>query len=175
MPHFKSKKIGGQLYDLAHLDPFTFTVTHNAVGHIVRVTFEDHVFTETHDPVVHTPDLIYSRRPRDWRAFDARRWQLSQDLPQLFQTLGGQSVYRSQGKNFFFLRGIIGAAPYAVFFEALRSNRKDADVGVIVRSAYEKDNMTRRASPVSFPRLIDAAARGVNPPVGPSAQIRRRR
>jgi hypothetical protein len=58
MTQFKCKKIGGQLYDLAHLDPFTFTVTHNAVNHIVRVTFKDHVFTETHDPIIHTPDLI---------------------------------------------------------------------------------------------------------------------
>jgi len=141
----------------------------------VRVTFSDHVFTEAYDPDRHTPDLIHSRRHGDLRAFDVHRWELSRDLPDLFRTLGGQSVYRSGGRNFFFPRGNAGQAPYAVFFEAIRSNRRDADVRVIVRSAYEKDAMAMRASPVSFPRLIDAAARGVTPPVGPPARIKRRR
>ena len=175
MQQFKNKRVGGQLYNLAHLDPFTFVVTHNAINHSVRVMFEDHVFTEEHNAAVHTPDLIYSRRNGDWRAFNLRRWQLSLDLPQLFQTIGGQSVYSSQGRNFFFLRGNLADPPYAVFFEALKSNRNDADVSVFVRSAYEKDNMTKWASPVSFPRLIDAASREVAPPMGPAARIRRRR
>lgn len=174
MAQFRNKKIRGDLYDLAHLDPFTFSVTHGETERIVRVIFKDHVFTEAYDPTVHTPDLIYSRHPGDCRAFDARRWELSHDLPELFRTLGGHSVYQSTGKNFFFLRGKAGEAPYVVFFEALRSNRQDADVSVIVRSAYEKESMTRRANPVRFPRLIDAAARGTIPSVGPLAQIKRR-
>lgn len=90
-----------------------------------------------------------------------------------FWTLGGQSVYRSKGRNFFFLHGA-GQAPYVVFFEARQSNREDTDVHIIVRSAYEKESMTRRASPVRFSRLVDAVARGDDPPVGPSAQIKRR-
>ena len=69
---------------------------------------------------------------------------------------------------------MVGAPPYAVFFDPIRSTHKDADVAVIVRSAYEKENMTKRASPVSFPRLVDAVARGVQTPIGPPVQIRRR-
>ena len=174
MPQFKNKKIGGQVYDLAHLDPFKFSVTHDAMDYSVRVSFSDHVFTETFNPGAHTPDLIYSKRVGDWRAFDTGRWQLSQTLPQLFRTIGGHSVYQSKGRNFFFLRGAAGSPPYAVFFEAALSRRDDADVAVIVRSAYEKGGMVRRARPVKFPRLIDATARSVPPPVGPSAQIKRR-
>ncbi|CUH89833.1 hypothetical protein PH5382_03786 [Phaeobacter sp. CECT 5382] len=174
MPYFKNKKIRGQVFDLAHLDPFVFNVTHNETDYSVRVTFEDHVFTAVFNPDDHTPDLIYSRRPGDWRAFDERRWGLSRDLPQLFSTIGGHSVYRSKDRNFFFLRGMAGAPPYAVFFDPTRSTHKDADIAVIVRSAYEKDNMTKWASPVSFPRLVDAVARGVQTPLGPAVQIRRR-
>lgn len=175
MSTFKNKTIGGQLYELSHLNPFRMTVTHGAAEYAVRVTFEDHVFTEAHDPERHTPDLVYSRRAGDWRAFEVDRWQSSKQLPDLFRTLGGHSVYQSKGRNFFFLQGPAGAAPYAVFFEALKSNRIDADVAVIVRSAYEKSSMTRTAAPVKFPRLIDATARGVKTPVGPRAQIKRRR
>ena len=174
MPQFKNKRIAGVDYDLTHLNPFVFPVIHGESEYAVRVTFYDHVFTKAYDPSGHTPDLIYSRRPGDERVFDVRRWELSRDLPNLFQTLGRSSVYQS-GRNFFFLRGKTGEPPYAVFFNAVRSTRQDAGVSVIVRSAYEKDNMARRAHPVSFPRLIDAAARGLAPPVGPPAQIKRRR
>lgn len=174
MPYFKNKKIGGQEFDLAHLDPFSFVVTHDDTDYAVRVTFEDHVFTTAFDPGLHTPDLVYSRRPGDWRAFDAARWQQSQTLPGLFRTIGGHSVYHSMGRNFFFLRGAAGTPPYAVFFEPTRSNRSDTDVAVIVRSAYEKNGMTRWASPIKFPRLIDSVARGIQTPLGPRAQIRRR-
>ena len=174
MPYFKNKKIGGQVFGLAHLDPFSFTVTYENTDYAVRVTFEDHVFTTTFDPVLHTPDLIYSRRARDWRAFDTARWQQSQDLPKLFRTIGGHSVYHSKGRNFFFLRGTVGTPPYAVFFEPTLSNRDDTDVAVIVRSAYEKNGMTRWACPIKFPRLIASAARGTQMPLGPLAQIRRR-
>ena len=174
MAHFSNKTIKGLLYDLSHVDPFTFPVTHGQNTLNAFVTFDDHVFTEAHDPEVHTPDLIYSRRPSGWRAFNVRRWELSRDLPELFRTLGGQSVYRSKGRNFFFLRGEARQAPYAVFFEARQSNREGADVHVIVRSAYEKESMASRASPVRLPRLVDAVARGDDPPVGPPAQIKRR-
>ena len=175
MPQFKNKRIAGVDYDLTHLDPFVFPVIHGESEYAVRVTFYDHVFTKAYDPNAHTPDLIYSRRSGDERAFDVRRWELSRDLPDLFQTLGQSSVYQSKGRNFFFLRGKTGEAPYAVFFEAARSNRQDASVSVIVRSAYEKANMARWACPVSFPRLIDAVAHGLAPPAGPRAQIKRRR
>lgn len=174
MSYFKNKKIGGRIFGLAHLDPFSFTVKHEDTDYSVRVTFEDHVFTTAFDPVLHTPDLIYSRRADDWRAFDTTRWQQSQDLPQLFRSIGGHSVYHSKGRNFFFLRGAAGTPPYAVFFEPMRSNRDDTDVAVIVRSAYEKNSMTRWASPIKFPRLIDSVVRGIQTPLGPSAQIRRR-
>lgn len=173
MAQFRNKTIGGHLYDLSHLDPFTFSVTHAQTVLNVRVTFDDHVFTEAHDPDAHMPDLIYSRRNDGWRAFNVRRWELSHDLPELFRTLGNQSVYRSKERNFFFLRGA-GHAPYAVFFEARQSSREDADVHIIVRSAYEKASMTTRASPVRFPRLVDAVARGTVPPAGPPARIKRR-
>ena len=174
MPYFKNKKISGQVFDLAHLDPFVFNVRHNETDYPVRVTFEDHVFTAAFNQADHTPDLIYSRRSRDWRAFDERRWELSRDLPKLFSTIGRHSVYRSRNRNFFFLRGMVGTPPYAVFFKPIRSTHKDADVAVIVRSAYEKENMTKWASPVSFPRLVDAVARDVQTPIGSPVQIRRR-
>ena len=174
MARFRNKRIKGRLYDLGHLDPFTFSVSHMDRGRTVRVTFLDHVFTEAHDPDRHTPDLIYSRRNGDLRAFDVRRWELSLDLPDLFRTLNRQSVYGTKGRNFFFLCGNAGEPPYAVFFEAIQSDLWNVDVSVIVRSAYEKEGMATRASPVSFPRLIDAVARGITPPLGPPAPIKRR-
>lgn len=124
MTRFRNKTINGRLYDLSHLDPFTFPVTHKQITRIVRVTFEDHVFTEAHNPHAHAPDLIYSRRPGDWRAFNVRRRELSYDLPVLFRNLGSQSVYRSKGQNFVFLRSKVGQAPYVVFFQALQSSRQ---------------------------------------------------
>jgi len=172
---FRNQRIEGRLYDLSHLGPFTFSVSHMDRERTVRVTFSDHVFTEAHDPDRHTPDLIHSRRDCDPRAFNVRRWELSRDLPDLFRTLGRQSVYRSKGRNFFFLCGNAGEPPYAVFFDAIRSSRRKADVSVIVRSTYEKDAMAMRARPVSFSRLIDAVAREVTPPLGPPALIKRRR
>ena len=66
------------------------------------------------------------------------------------------------------------AVRYAVFFEPIRAKHEDANVAVIVRSAYEKENMTKWASPVSFPRLVDAVARGIQTPIGSPMQIRRR-
>ena len=55
MPHFKIKRISGQVFDLAHFDPFVFNVKHNETDYPVRVTFEGHVFTTAFNQADHTP------------------------------------------------------------------------------------------------------------------------
>ena len=121
MAAFQNKTIAGVNYDLSHLNPFLFPLAVQNVTYQVRVTFSCHVFTEALQPA-HRPDLHY-KHGGETRAFDVRRWKLSQQLPNLLQTQGGRSVYHTDRGTFFLLKGLgwqPGHAPYAVFFGTTR-------------------------------------------------------
>ncbi|MGI9401036.1 MAG: hypothetical protein ACR2O0_07275 [Rhizobiaceae bacterium] len=105
MPTFKNKSIGGQTYDLKHLEPFVFPLDVDTNQYLVRVQFSCHVFTEKYVDAKHTPDLKYIHRG-ELRAFDVRRHEFSIDLPNFIQSQGNRSVYHDKRGSFLSLEGL---------------------------------------------------------------------
>lgn len=176
MSTFRNKTINGQTYDLSHLEPFNFPlhVGNNRYG--VRVQFNSHVFTEKFDETIHTLDLRYTHG-NELRAFNIRRHELSLALPKFIETHGNRSVYHDDRGSYFILRSVGSGpadAPYAIFISASPYERNGADVLIRVRSAYEKQGMTKWAKPIKFTNLVEAKATNQTLTFGPSAKIRRR-
>lgn len=175
MAHFKSKTIKGQVYDLAHLDPFTFSQNVDGVEVVVRVEFSSHCFTEKVGPE-HTPDLIY-QVGSERRAFCVDRYELSKQLPGLIANLGDQRVYHTARGSFLILRDHAapeGKVPYVVFLRAFRATNKRVDVQIIVESAYLKPGMATTASPVKFSTMLRFTKEGRDLPQGKRQQMRRK-
>ncbi len=174
MAFFKSKTIRGQVYDLAHLEPFTFVLAVEGVDFHVSVEFSCHCFTETFGPE-HTPDLKYTHAG-ETRAFDVVRHELSKKLPGIIRALGNQSVYHSEQGNFFVLRDQTlpdGKQPYLIFFNAFKATGKEVHVRLLVRSAYLKPKMSRWGSPIRFSTLVRATSENRALKTGPRVQVKR--
>ncbi len=175
MAYFNNKTIKGQVYDLAHLEPFTFDIDIDGSVFVVHVTFSCHCFTVEFGPE-HTPDLRY-RHKDEVRAFSVERHDLSLKLPEMIRTLGFRSVYYSEQGNFFVLRDqelAGGKLPYLIFFSTFQANDRKIHVRMLIRSAYLKPNMSRWGAPVKFSTLVKFTAEGRQPRLGPKVQVKRK-
>ena len=176
MSFFKNKKIDGQIYDVSHLDPFTFSLAVGADRFTIAVEFSCHCFTQKLDPTRHSPDLHY-QHGIELRAFDIDRHGLSLMLPNKIRTFGNRTVYHTKHGSFFFLndhRTPQGNIPYVGFFRAFRPKKQGIDVRLYIDSAYLKSGMTQWASPVKFTTLIAAIAKNRALKTGQPRQIKRR-
>lgn len=177
MAHFKAKTVRGILYDLAHLDPLQFDVSHNDKTFTVRVVFSCHCFTEELNTATHTPDFHYVHET-ERRAFSVVRYELSKQLPSLITSMGSVTVYHSNIGNYFLLRqnaAVAHLGTYVVFFNVIRATKDNTfDVVMNVQSAYLKPNMADWASPIKFTTLLDFTSRGQKPPQGTPMKIKRK-
>lgn len=175
MAKFHPKTLLGVTYDMAHLDPMPLEVAFEGATFLTRVDFSCHCFTEKFLGRAHTANDEYLFEG-ERRAFNMQRHALSLALPQQFQTLGNQTIYHTQKESFFHLRTVDDegvATPYVVFFRSYKSNQDGFDVIIDVSSAYPKPGMTSWASPVKFPRMVNARARNLRLPLGPPRKIKR--
>jgi hypothetical protein len=172
--YFPSASIGGQTYDLGHLDPFTFRFTADGLAYAVKVIFSCHCFTEGLQ-AHHTPQDHYTH-DGETRAFCVERHGLSIMLPGLVQSLG--TVYHNtKWGNFFFWKNHqlqTATTPYLVFFNMAKSTSGNADVLMNINSAHLKPNMTQFAAPVKFKTLVEAKAKGRKLKTGKPIQIKRK-
>ena len=178
MSHFKEMHFDNTTYDLSHLDPFKLGIQFENNAYTALVRFSCHCFTETFDASRHDDRVSYEHE-NETRAFDTVRYQLSLSLPDLFRTLGNEIVYHTKRGSFFFIRRLPDETanvvlPYVVFFRPYKADMDGADVIVEVASAYTKPGMTRWASPVKFPRIIDSTIRGYRLPLGQRHKVKMR-
>ena len=175
MAYFRNKTIQGQVYDLSHLEPFTFVLEVEGQEFHVSVEFSCHCFTETFG-AERTLDLKYVHAG-ETRAFDVIRHALSKKLPDMIRKLGNQSVYHSEQGNFFVLRDQEldgGKQPYLIFFNTFKATSKAVHVRLVVRSAYLKPNMSRWGSPIRFSTLVKATTENRPLKMGPRVQVKRK-
>ena len=175
MSYFKDMCIGNTTYDLRHLDPFKLSIQFEDKSYTVLVRFSCHCFTERLDADEQDGRAVYKHK-EEKRLFSVDRYELSRSLPGMIRSLDNcnMTVYHTRQGSFFFARNASPLTPcYMVFFRAYKAKKKGIDVIVDVVSAYPKDHMVRRASPVKFPRVIDATAKGRPPPLGPTCRVKR--
>lgn len=171
---FRNITIQGTVYDMAHLNPFRFTVTVEGRDYVVGVEFSAHCFTEELKDH-HTPDYRYTH-DEETRAFDIERHRLSHQLPIIIGNLDRHPVYHTHRGTFLLFRMVDSegaSVPYLAFFDAIKASNKNEDVRLIVQSAYMKPNMAERASPVKFSTLVKNKANRRPLNAGPVTTIRR--
>lgn len=145
--------INGQVYDFAHLEPFTFTVHSVRSGRDlrIRVTFSNHCFTRGHDEVTDPRGIPIIRDGRRLRVFCAVRYRLSFKLRVVIEGLQASSARvheTSAGRNWCYsLRVEDPDGPYHIFFEVRRAGaeqRQWQELNLVVESAYHQGD---RAGP----------------------------
>jgi hypothetical protein len=146
-----SKKIGGQVFDLTHLDPMVISIAPqgNLSGFKVHVSFGMHTFTKEWDQDTHTPDYRMVHK-HDERCFCPIRHGHSQHLPKIVS--GATVAYFSQRADFLLINNIPGVVgQYAVFFKILKASSVNFDGRMFVSSAYEKTRLPAKNTIPSIP------------------------
>ncbi|SFL31577.1 hypothetical protein [Pseudomonas sp. NFACC46-3] len=150
--YFPRLTIGGQTYDFAHLEPFTFTVQSDLVGRklSVHVTFSSHCFSRAYDEALHPSgeQIIFDHAGRP-RTFCSIRYRLSLMLPTVIQGLNHhQAKVRETAAQRNWAYSITIAdpnGPYHVFFEIRRAAAgKPQDLNLIIESAYHQTDKPPR-------------------------------
>jgi len=144
--YFPTLAIGGQTYDFAHLEPFTFTITSELAKRDLRVhvTFSSHCFSEGYDEATHPAgEPIILDGAKRQRTFCAIRYRLSLVLPAVIQGLNHPKakVYETAAqRNWAYSMTIEDpSGPYHVFFEVRRAaDDKPQDINLVVESAYHQ-------------------------------------
>lgn len=148
-PYFQPIQIGEELFDLAHLEPFSFQVEIKLAQKIltVHVTFSNHCFSKKYKPERHPPgEPILDAGSQRPRTFCRTRHRLSKQLPELILSLNHPKCKVTQTaarRNWAYSIKIEDPeGPYYVFFEiskAVQPGRQKQDLNLVVESAYHDD------------------------------------
>lgn len=150
--YFPPLTIGGQVYDFAHLEPFTFTVQSDLAGRDlgVHVTFSSHCFSQGYDEATHPvgQQIVLDQAGRQ-RTFCSTRYRLSLMLPAVIQALNHpQAKVRETAalRNWAYSMTIVDPnGPYHVFFEIRRAAKnKPQHLNLVVESAYHQTDKPPR-------------------------------
>jgi hypothetical protein len=145
---FRNVTIEGRIYDLSHLDQFTFEFVvpekdgrpRQAYG--IDVLFSWHCFTRGIAEGEHLPEALAYSRGRETRLFDERRYRFSRQLPSIIRGIGTRKCFHSGKGNFFTveLTDEEGSRiDYTIFFKISRTAKRGA-LTLRVESAYARDN-----------------------------------
>lgn len=138
MPYWKPLTIDGQTIDLAHLEPFTFWLLPKGWEEeaLVRVTFDNHCFSEEFAEDIHGSPLPRSHVPKhEARGFDQARYDLSKSLRRHICGLDGQRIAQTRTSSLVRLT-LESGATYGIFFSL---KRRDKTCELFVMSAYPLD------------------------------------
>lgn len=156
--------VNGCKYGLAHLQPFTVSVTPKSEGaptYKVYVSFGLHTFSTEVDQ--NTPLESQIAHRGDVRCFCPIRHGLSLYLPSIIRNGVSGRAYFSQRNNHMLIHDLPGlAGPYAVFFNVQKAKSKEFDAAMFVVSAYEKPKLPSRGKlpAITFATLIAKTVRG---------------
>lgn len=157
--------IEGVTYDLAHLHPYIWEVVipgKEAVGKQpaqperrlrVNVSFGLHCFARSAlpgEPV--NPECWYADN-RERRVFCLDRWELSQQLPSIIETLTERRCMHTGREEFVTLNVPLNGRTleYAVFFTVTKAGKAArADLNLFVNSAHERFDALQYTKPIRF-------------------------
>lgn len=150
----------GVAYPLNHLHPELWVFTQPAKGdkpainYTIRVIYSLHTFTTKE-----VGDRPYSDN-RETRNFCFNRYDDSKVLPQVIKAIGNGYVFHTGRDNF--LRIDQGLdTEYEVFFTAIKSKEKNADIQLYIQSAYLRTRGdTPRAGKIRFSVIAFNIMRG---------------
>lgn len=157
---WQAPTIGGNIYDLSHLDDFDFEFIVPAKDdkpeqvYLINVLFSMHCFTRgIRDGESYHPELLY-RDSRETRLFDERRYRLSMQLPDIIREIGTRRCFHTPYGSFFTIEVIEegeNRLHYTIYFKVSRSVKRGG-LNLFVESAYPQDKITQpfRPTPIRF-------------------------
>jgi hypothetical protein len=160
---FRIEYLGAPV-DLSHLEDFVLTaVTEsrpNGVG--IRIRFSNHCYSEAYDDDRHADRPTFLDPGGRERAFCPQRHALSHHLPELVRRLPEGRVHLTPENNF--VRATLAeGAEYRMYFNVRKKPDVEADLLLVVESAYAPDKAvlpTHRMQKVRFKVLVDKVLRG---------------
>ena len=145
---WRSAKIGGRVYDLSHLHPFSFDFVvavkdgkpEQRYG--IDVIFSLHCFSRgIRAGEAYLADWAYADS-REVRLFDEQRYTHSLRLPEVIRSIGDRRCFHTGHDNFFIVELIDAQGErveYAVYFKLSRAPSKGR-LNLYVQSAYVQDD-----------------------------------
>lgn len=148
-PYFQTIVIGEEVFDLAHLEPFTFKVFSQLAKKSLRVhvTYSNHCFSTAYDPASQPSGefIIDKGLPRP-RAFCPTRYRLSFKLQAVINSFASpETKVRETASRRNWCYSMTVDDPkgrYHIFFEVRRASqerRQWQDLQIVVESAYHEE------------------------------------
>lgn len=165
--------IGSRIYDLSHLDPFTFEFVVPQKDerprqlYAIEVLFSWHCFTRGIAKGENfLPATAYSRG-RETRLFDERRYRFSRQLPGIIRGIGSRRCFHTGKGNFFTVELVDeegSRVEYTVFFKVSR-RAEPRGLTLRVESAYVRGDRvplgrSRPPRPIRFSVIAHNTATG---------------
>lgn len=155
----------GSEFALNHLHPqlVTYrlppTVLRPSRDALVLVTYSLHCFTRSPKTgEVVAPEAVYHRN-REGRLFCQTRWEYSQDLPRIVNTILERRCFRTDRRNHVLFSSAQTEAgqEYAVFFVLkAAAEGRDWDATMMVLSAHPREGFRPRGKPSKYRELLRA-------------------
>ena len=144
MSYWKPLAIGGKIIDLAHLEPFEFSVIPKGreIPATIFVVFNNHCFSMKFDPRLHSLPLPLTHAPKhEQRGFDETRYELSKLLPALVRAFDGRRIAQTREGSLVRVT-LADGRDYAIFFSLKKAG--PSTCSLLVMSAYLLDRPRER-------------------------------
>ncbi len=176
MAYWKRLVIDGKEISLKHLEPFRFELMPDVSlrEFTIEVTFNNHCFNETYDPKRHKASLPTSHSDRHGlRAFNERRYELSQKMPEIIRQLSGKRI--AQTRNGTLVRvSLDDGVDYAIYFNLRKMNTELCKMYVV--SAYPLEpgqrNRVVATGEMKFEVAVRLVMRGKAPKFPPHRKLK---
>ena len=170
---FRPVTIESRIYDLSHLEPFTFEfVVPEKDGrprqlYAIDVLFSWHCFTRGIAPGEDFAKALAYSRGRETRLFDERRYHFSSKLPGIIRSIGSRKCFHTGRGNFFTVELVDekgNRIEYAIFFKMSR-RAEPRRLTLRVESAYVRSDRiplgrSRPPRPIRFSVIAYNTATG---------------
>jgi len=149
---WRATSIGGNIYDLSHLDEFDFDFVVPAKDgkpeqvYRINVLFSMHCFTRgIREGESYHYELTYSDN-RETRLFDEQRYRLSLRLPDIIRNIGGRQCFHTGHGNFFTVEAVSddgNSEKYWIYFKMSRGSKRSG-LNLYVESAYVQNKIQQQ-------------------------------
>lgn len=175
MSYWKPLIVRGQHVDLAHLEPFHFSITPKdwKTPATIRVRFNNHCFSEDYASEKHSESLPSSHFGKERRGFAPDRYELSLQLPRIITNLEGKRVFQTREGNLAHLETTDGRA-YCIFFTLKKTSSSYCDMFVVSAYSPDKPSNVADTGEMKFIVAVALVLKGKKPKFPPRASKQKR-